>query len=95
MLQLLVNYDVPPSHQEKFVELFKDLQDSVEHEEGVLVFGLSRTVDQNNIFYLYSGWLLAYAARCIDVIECCITVCAVTAAPSCVACCNVTSHLLH
>ena len=44
---------MPPAHQEDFIEIFKDLQSSVEKEEGALVFGLSRALDQNNIFWLY------------------------------------------
>ena len=52
-LQLLVDYDVPPAHEAEFVKIFKELQSEVEKEEGALVFGLSRALDQNNVFWLY------------------------------------------
>ena len=54
---VLIEYAVPPPVQERFVELFKKLQEATQSEaRGVKVFGLSRTVDENLSYYLYSEW---------------------------------------
>ncbi|KAK9812470.1 hypothetical protein WJX73_002336 [Symbiochloris irregularis] len=53
---VLIEYAVLPPVQEKFVSYFEKLQEATEKEEGVIVFGLSRTVDENLTFYLYSEW---------------------------------------
>lgn len=41
------------------------MQEATEKEEGVIVFGLSRTVDENLTYYLYSEWdtMKSYASQ--------------------------------
>lgn len=51
MLQV---FTVFPSKEKEFIEAFGELQDSIEDQEGIITFGLSRTLDTNAKFYQYS-----------------------------------------
>ncbi|KAK9826335.1 hypothetical protein WJX74_010178 [Apatococcus lobatus] len=53
---VLVDYAVPPSKQDEFIAAFQKTAGPTKDEEGSIVYTLSRTVDENLSFYLYSEW---------------------------------------
>ncbi|KAK9868986.1 hypothetical protein WJX84_003803 [Apatococcus fuscideae] len=53
---VLIDYAVPPSKQTEFISAFEKTASKTKDEEGSVVYTLSRTIDENLTFYLYSEW---------------------------------------
>ncbi|KAK9867162.1 hypothetical protein WJX84_005346 [Apatococcus fuscideae] len=53
---VLIEYAVIPSKQSEFVAAFEQTASATKKEEGSVVYTLTRSVDENLSFWLYSEW---------------------------------------
>ncbi|KAK9821393.1 hypothetical protein WJX74_008659 [Apatococcus lobatus] len=53
---VLIDYAVQPAKQDEFIAAFEKTAAPTKKEEGSIVYTLSRNIDDNLTFYLYSEW---------------------------------------